>query len=152
MLTVLIFVICYAIAQIRDLPSSPPEEKNRIRVADLFDQRDGLIIVIATGGLIALWLAGIVSPLVAVAAGVVIALSHVNFVSRRFSFRKGTDRSLSGHSCLADAGSRHFSGTRRHRHATEISVFAVVYALLVGLLIYRDLTMSTILRCVLTPG
>lgn len=35
---------------------------------------------------------------------------------------------------------------------TEISVFAVVYALLVGFFIYRDLTFAIILRCVLTTG
>ncbi|MFC6587985.1 TRAP transporter large permease subunit [Sulfitobacter pacificus] len=35
---------------------------------------------------------------------------------------------------------------------TEISVIAVAYALIVGLLIYRDLTPATILRCVLTTG
>ncbi len=152
MLTVLIFVICYAIAQIRDLPSSPPEEKNRIRVADLFDQRDGLIIVIATGGLIALWLAGIVSPLVAVAAGVVIALVHVNFVSRRFSFRKVPTDLYRAIPALLMPVLVIFLARGGIVTPTEISVFAVVYALLVGLLIYRDLTMSTILRCVLTTG
>ncbi len=35
---------------------------------------------------------------------------------------------------------------------TEISVFAVTYALFVGLFIYRDLTFAIIMRCVLTTG
>lgn len=35
---------------------------------------------------------------------------------------------------------------------TEISVFAVTYALFVGIFIYRDLTFPTIMRCVLTSG
>ncbi|MCW2308971.1 TRAP transporter large permease [Rhodobium gokarnense] len=35
---------------------------------------------------------------------------------------------------------------------TEISVFAVAYALFVGIFIYRDLTVAIILRCILTSG
>lgn len=35
---------------------------------------------------------------------------------------------------------------------TEISVFAVTYALFVGLFIYRDLAFATIMRCILTTG
>jgi len=35
---------------------------------------------------------------------------------------------------------------------TEISVFAVTYALLVGIFIYRDLNFAIIMRCVLTSG
>ncbi len=35
---------------------------------------------------------------------------------------------------------------------TEISVFAVTYALLVGLFIYRDLTFPIVMRCVLMTG
>ncbi|MEM7072465.1 MAG: TRAP transporter large permease subunit, partial [Pseudomonadota bacterium] len=35
---------------------------------------------------------------------------------------------------------------------TEISVFAVIYAMLVGRFIYRDLTLATMMRCILTTG
>ncbi|MEM7046128.1 MAG: TRAP transporter large permease [Pseudomonadota bacterium] len=35
---------------------------------------------------------------------------------------------------------------------TEISVFAVAYALVIGMLIYRDLSWSVFLRCILTSG
>ena len=35
---------------------------------------------------------------------------------------------------------------------TEISVFAVAYALLVGMFVYRDLTFKVVLRCILTTG
>ncbi len=152
MLTVLIFVICYAIARIKNLPSSPVEEKNRIRPASFFDRRDLVIIVGATAALITIWRMGFVPGWGALLGGITIALIHTNFISRRFSFRKVPADLYKAIPALLMPLFVIFLARGGIVTPTEISVFAVVYALIVGSLIYRDLTVSVFLRCVLTTG
>ena len=152
MLTVLIFVICFAIARIRDLPSSPVEERNRISPAAFFDRRDAAIIVTATGGLFIIWLAGLLSGWAVLVAGIAIALIHTNFISRRFSFRNVPADLYKAIPALMMPLFVIFLARGGIVTPTEISVFAVVYALIVGAFIYRDLTLDVFLRCVLTTG
>ena len=152
MLTVMIFVICFAIARIRDLPSSPVEERNRIIPAAFFDRRDAAIIVTATAGLFAVWLAGWLPGWTVLAAGIAVALVHTSFVSRRFSFRKVPADLYKAIPALLMPLFVIFLARGGIVTPTEISVFAVVYALVVGAFIYRDLTLDTFLRCVLTTG
>ncbi len=152
MLTVLIFVICYAIARIRDLPSSPVEERNRIGPAAFFDRRDAVIIVTATAGLFAVWLAGWLAGWAVLVLGIAIALVHTSFISRRFSFRKVPADLYKAIPALMMPLFVIFLARGGIVTPTEISVFAVVYALIVGAFIYRDLTFDVFLRCVLTTG
>ena len=152
MLTVMIFVICFAIARIRDLPSSPVEERNRIIPAAFFDRRDAAIIVTATTGLFAVWLAGWLPGWTVLATGIAVALVHTSFVSRRFSFRKVPADLYKAIPALLMPLFVIFLARGGIVTPTEISVFAVVYALIVGAFIYRDLTLDTLLRCVLTTG
>jgi TRAP-type C4-dicarboxylate transport system permease large subunit len=152
MLTVLVFVICYAIAMIRDLPTSPVEEKNRIVPSYFFDRKDAVIIVVATGALIAAVVLGYLSGLTAFAAGLVIALIHINFISSRFSFKKIPVDLYKAIPALLMPLLVIFLARGGVVTPTEISVFAVVYALLVGAFVYRDLNLKTIARCVLTTG
>ncbi len=152
MLTVMMFVVCYAVGRIRDLPASPAEGANRIRAADFFDRRDAVMIAAATGGLAALWLMGLAPGWAALGLGVAIAAAHTGFISRRFSYRRvpaDLYRAVPAlvMPVLVIALARGGVVT-----PTEISVFAVVYALLVGTLVYRDLAFATFLRCVLTSG
>ena len=103
MLTVLIFLICFSVAQLRNLPRSPLEE-------------DGHSLTI--GGKVIRSKRNWVKAMPALMMPIrVVILARGGVVT-----------------------------------PTEISVFAVVYALIVGTLIYRDLTLDVLLRCVLTTG
>lgn len=152
MLTVLIFVVCFAIARIRNLPTSPVEEKNRIIGREFFDGRDALIIVFATSGLIALAMAGILSGGQAFLLGVVIAGIHTTFLSRRFSWRNVPTDLYKAIPALLMPVMVIVLARGGVVTPTEISVIAVAYALLVGVFIYRDLTLRIMLRCILTAG
>jgi TRAP-type C4-dicarboxylate transport system permease large subunit len=152
MLTVLIFVICYAIAQIRDLPRSPVEERNRLSLSVLFDRRDAVMIIVATSALIALAVLGLVPVWAAFLSGIVIAFVHTSLLSRRFSWRKMPADLLKAIPALLMPVMVVVLARGGVVTPTEISVFAVVYALLVGTLIYRDLSVPTVLRCILTTG
>lgn len=152
MLTVMIFVVCFAIARIRDLPRSPVKEHNRIVGSEFFDKRDLLMIVVATGALIALTVNGILSAGQAFLLGITIAAIHTTFVSRRFSWRKVPTDLYRAIPALLMPVMVVVLARGGVVTPTEISVIAVAYALIVGLLIYRDLTPATILRCVLTTG
>lgn len=152
MLTVIIFVLCYGIARIRDLPSSPVEERNRIRPADFFDLKDLAIIVVATGALVAIWLTGWLSGRASLLTGVAAALIHTTFISSRFSFRKIPVDLYKAIPALLMPLFVIVLARGGIVTPTEISVFAVVYALIVGSLIYRDLSVEIFLRCVLTTG
>ena len=152
MLTVMIFVICFTIARIRDLPSSAVEAKNRISPSAFFDRRDAVIIVIATVGLFAIWLAGWLAGWAVLIAGTVIALIHTNLISQRFSFRKIPADLYKAIPALMMPLFVIFLARGGIVTPTEISVFAVVYALIVGTFVYRDLKFSVLLRCVLTTG
>lgn len=152
MLTVLIFVLCYGIARLRNLPTSPVEEANRISPSAFFDRRDAMIITVATGALIVVWQATALPGWAAILAGVAIAFVHTNFVSRRFSFRNVPVDLYKAIPALLMPLFVIFLARGGIVTPTEISVFAVVYAVLVGALIYRDLTFPIFLRCVLTTG
>ena len=152
MLTVLIFGICFAIAQVRDLPASPVEEENRIRPAAFFDRRDAAIIVLATATLMVVWFTGWLPGWVAFLVGIAIALIHTSFISPRFSFKKVPADLYKAIPALLMPVFVIILARGGIVTPTEISVFAVVYALVVGAFIYRDLTFSTFLRCVLTTG
>ncbi|MXW86723.1 MAG: TRAP transporter large permease subunit [Boseongicola sp. SB0667_bin_21] len=134
--------------RIRDLPGSPVEERNRIIPAAFFDRRDAAIIVTATAGLLAVWLAG----WTALAAGIAIALVRTSFVSRRISFRKVPADLYKAIPTLLMPIFVTFMARGGIVAPTEISVFAVVFALIFGAFIYRDLTLDTFRRCVLTTG
>ena len=132
MLTVLIFVICYAISLIRDLPTSPVEPANRICPAELFDRKDAILIVAATSILIVGWVSGLLTWWGALLASAVIALIHLTMLSKRFSFRKVlTDlyRAIPALLMPVLVVVLARGGTVM---PTEISVLAVVYTLLVG--------------------
>ncbi|AGI74142.1 TRAP transporter DctM subunit [Octadecabacter arcticus 238] len=152
MLTVIIFVVCYAISNIRDLPRSPVEEKNRLSLSTLFDRRDALMIVVATGALIWLATTGIISIWLVLLAGVVIAGLHTTFVSRRFAWGKLPADLGKAVPALIMPIMIVILAKGGVVTPTEISVFAVVYALFVGSVIYRDLTSAIVLRCILTAG
>ncbi|MEM8700340.1 MAG: TRAP transporter large permease [Pseudomonadota bacterium] len=152
MLTVMIFVVCYGIAQIRNLPRSPVEARNRLSVRALFDRRDAVMIVGASCALFALAVTGIVPVWAAFVTGAVIALLHTSFLSRRFSWRKMPADLVKAIPALLMPVMVVVLARGGVVTPTEISVFAVVYALIVGVFIYRDLSTATILRCVLTTG
>ncbi|UAB71009.1 TRAP transporter large permease [Vibrio sp. SCSIO 43132] len=103
MLTVLIFLICFAVAQVRNLPRSPLEEDGQRMTID------GKVVRNKSN-----WVKAIPALMMPI---LVVILARGGVVT-----------------------------------PTEISVFAVVYALIVGTLIYRDLTLDVLLRCVLTTG
>ncbi|WP_104401440.1 TRAP transporter large permease [Vibrio penaeicida] len=103
MLTVLIFLICFTVAQLKNLPTSPLEEEGqKLHI-------DGKVIRNKHN-----WFKAI--PALMMPIWVVI-LARGGVVT-----------------------------------PTEISVFAVVYALIVGAFVYRDLTLDVLMRCVLTTG
>ena len=85
-------------------------------------------------------------------AGTAIAMIHTTFISPRFSFRKIPTDLYRAIPALLMPVFVIFLARGGIVTPTEISVFAVVYALTVGAFIYRDLTFSTFLRCVLTTG
>lgn len=152
MLTVLMFVICHAIGTIKNLPRSPVEEKNQVKLPELFDLRDLIIILGATSALVLLAGTGVLSMWVTLAIGVGIALIHTLFVSRRFSFRKIPGDLVKAIPALLMPLLVVILARGGVVTPTEISVFAVVYALAVGSLVYRDLTPTLILRCIITTG
>ena len=152
MLTVLMFVICHAIGTIRNLPRSPVEEKNRVRVPDFFDLRDLVMIVLATGGLIAATSLDFIQVWTAVGLGVVIALIHTTFISKRFSFRKIPADLIKAVPALLMPVFVIILARGGIVTPTEISVFAVVYALAIGAFVYRDLSVKLIMRCIITTG
>ena len=152
MLTVLMFVICFAIATIKDLPRSRVEEKNRIRPSALFDRADVLMILVATGGLVLLVVTGVMPLWVALATGAVVAFVHTTFVSKRFSFRKLPADLYKAIPALLMPVLVIVLARGGIVTPTEISVFAVVYALAIGAFVYRDLSVPVILRCVITTG
>ncbi|MGI9433962.1 MAG: TRAP transporter large permease [Geminicoccaceae bacterium] len=152
MLTVLMFVICHAIGTIKNLPRSPAEEKNRIKLPDFFDLRDLAIIIAATGALIALAVLGMLSVLMAVMLGILIALIHTTLVSKRFSFRNIPSDLIKAIPALLMPLFVIFLARGGIVTPTEISVFAVVYALMIGAFVYRDLSFELILRCIVTTG
>lgn len=152
MLTVLMFVICHAIGTIKNLPRSPAEEKNRVRLPDFFDLRDLIIIIGATGALIAAVVTGLLSTWVAFGAGVVIALIHTAFVSKKFSVRKIPADLIKAIPALLMPVFVIILARGGIVTPTEISVFAVVYALAVGAFVYRDLSINLIMQCIITTG
>jgi len=152
MLTVLIFVICYAMARVYNLPSSPVEERNRIHPADFFDRRDAAIILISTSALIALWLSGVLATWQATLIGIATALVHTCFISKRFSYRRVPEDLYKAIPALLMPVFVIILARGGIVTPTEISVFAVVYAMLVGAFVYRDLSFTLMLRCVLTTG
>lgn len=77
---------------------------------------------------------------------------HTNFISRRFSFRKVPADLYRAIPALLMPVFVIFLARGGIVTPTEISVFAVVYAVMVGAFIYRDLTFGVFLRCVLTTG
>ncbi|MDE0346928.1 MAG: TRAP transporter large permease subunit [Boseongicola sp.] len=110
------------------------------------DHRDG------TAGLLAVWLAGWLPGWTALAAGIAIALVRTSFVSRRISFRKVPADLYKAIPTLLMPLFVTFMARGGIVAPAEISVFAVVFALIFGAFIYRDLTLDTFRRCVLTTG
>lgn len=151
-LTVMFSVVCYAVARIRNLPASPAEEKNRITLPKLFDRRDAVIIAAATAALVALAVSGALSPLAALAAGAAVMLIHTTFISRRFRWRNIPADMVKAVPALLMPVMVVVLARGGIVTPTEISVFAVVYALLVGALVYRDLSLRIVLQSVLTTG
>ncbi|MDD9874608.1 MAG: TRAP transporter large permease, partial [Gammaproteobacteria bacterium] len=151
-LTVMFSVVCYAVARIRNLPASPAEEKNRITLGALFDRRDAVIIVTATAALIAPAVSGALSPPAALAAGIAVMFIHTTFISRRFRWRNIPADMVKAVPALLMPVMVVVLARGGIVTPTEISVFAVVYALLVGALVYRDLSMRIVLQSVLTTG
>lgn len=152
MLTVLMFVICYGIGKIKNLPTSPVEQQNRVRLPEFFDARDLLIIVVATTALIVLAFFDVLPSWLAVLLGIAVAIAHTGFVSRRFSYRRIPSVLIKAIPALLMPIFVILLARGGIVTPTEISVFAVVYALLVGIFVYRDLTFGLILRCVITTG
>lgn len=151
-LTVLMFVICHAIGTIKNLPRSPVEEKNRVRLPNFFDMRDLVIIVVATSALIAAAALGFVAVWIAVVLGVLIALIHTTFVSKKFSFRKIPADLVKAIPALLMPILVVVLARGGVVTPTEISVFAVVYALTIGAFVYRDLSVNLIMQCIITTG
>lgn len=151
-LTVLLFVVCHAIARLRDLPASPPDEADRLILSDLFDRRDVYIIIIATGLLIALAVFKVLPPAALFLLTVITIAIHTSLVSRRFRWRKIPAAVYRSIPALLMPIMIVLLARGGVVTPTEISVFAVAYALLVGGLVYRDLTAAIILRSILTAG
>ncbi len=101
-------------------------------------------MVLAVTGVLPLW--------GALAAGVAIALVHTTVVSRRFSFGKIPADLIKAIPALLMPVLVIILARGGIVTPTEISVFAVVYALAIGALVYRDLTVPPLLRCILSTG
>ena len=152
MLAVTLVAVCHAIAKIRNLPASPPEESDAVNIGDLFDRRDAVIIVAATGGLLALAISGTISWGAAFLLGAATMIVHTCFASRRFRWRNVPSHVFKSLPALFMPLMIVFLARGGVATPTEISVFAVAYALLIGVFIYRDLTFAVMLRCILTSG
>ena len=151
-LTIMLLAIGHVIAKIRNLPASPMDEPGAVRMPDLFDRRDAVIIVVASGSLLTLALTGVLPPLAAVLLAIATMLIHTCFVSRRFRWRNIPAYLFKALPALFMPLMIVFLARGGVATPTEISVFAVAYALLVGVFIYRDLTPAVMLRAILTAG
>ena len=149
MLTVVMFVLCYVIGRVLDLPRSRGMRLNR---DDFGVPRDWLVcaaIALAWAALHrvgALGFAGKFALPLAVVAWLVTGWSYARFLS---SFNEGLVMAVPAliMPLMVIVLARGGVVT-----PTEISVIAVFYALLVGFLVYRDLTLAIVVRCVLTAG
>ena len=149
MLTVVMFVLCYVIGRILDLPRSRGMRLNR---DDFGAPRDWLIcacIALAWTALHrvgALGFAGKFALPLAVVAWLVTGWCYSRFLSK---FNEDLVMAVPAliMPLMVIVLARGGVVT-----PTEISVIAVFYALLVGFLVYRDLTLAIVVRCVLTAG
>lgn len=151
MLTVVIFTTCHAIARLRSM-SAPEIAEGEMRIHHFFDRRDALMIVAANAVLLTALLTGWLSLWQTLAAWLAAVAIHTCFLSRRFHWRKVPSDLYRAIPALLMPVMVVVLARGGVVTPTEISVFAVVYALLVGALIYRDLTPTRILRCILTAG
>ena len=154
-LTVLIFVLCYGIAQIRNLPTSPTSDGSPAFVrlcALLFDKRDALIILIANAVLVMLAISKLLSIWQVLLLAIVMIAIHTCFISRRFQWQTIPSDLYKSIPALLMPIMVVFLARGGVVTPTEISVFAVAYALFVGRFIYRDLTLRVTLRSILTAG
>ena len=149
MLTVVMFVLCYVIGRVLDLPRSRGMRLNR---DDFGVPRDWLVcaaIALVWAALYrvdALAFAGKFALPLAVVAWFVTGWCYARFLSR---FNEGLVMAVPAlvMPLMVIVLARGGVVT-----PTEISVIAVFYALLVGFLVYRDLTLAIVVRCVLTAG
>ena len=149
MLTVVMFVLCYIIGRVLDLPRS---RGMRLKRDDFGVPRDWLVcaaialVWAALHRVGALGFAGKFALPLAVVAWFVTGWCYARFLSR---FNEDLVMAVPAlvMPLMVIVLARGGVVT-----PTEISVIAVFYALLVGFLVYRDLTLSIVVRCVLTAG
>jgi tripartite ATP-independent transporter DctM subunit len=102
--------------------------------------------------LITVFIANWLSVLKTILLGLVLIFIHTRWISRRFSLKKIPSDLFRAIPALLMPLFILLLARGGIVTPTEISVFAVVYAVLVGSLIYRDLSFAMFLRCVLTSG
>ena len=149
MLTVVMFVLCYVIGRVLDLPRSRGMRLNR---DDFGVPRDWLVCAAIALAWVALYrvdalgFAGKFALPLAIVAWFVTGWCYARFLSR---FNEGLVMAVPAlvMPLMVIVLARGGVVT-----PTEISVIAVFYALLVGFLVYRDLTLAIVVRCVLTAG
>ncbi|MDB6178458.1 TRAP transporter large permease [Paracoccus sp. Z330] len=151
-LTVLFFLCCYVIAQIRDLPRSPVEPESSFELSALFDARDLAIIIAANILLGLLYFGDILGGLQIFAAALAMMAIHLRLLSRRFALRKVPAQLWRAIPALLMPLLVVILARGGVVTPTEISVFAVAYAIIVGAFVYRDLTLPRFLGCVLSAG
>jgi TRAP-type C4-dicarboxylate transport system permease large subunit len=151
-LTVLIFSLCYAIGRNKNLPRSRGREDGALALSRFFDRRDAVVIIVSNLILLGLFMSGHLGGwIVAVIWGTATVLYPV-FGSRRFQWRTIPAQLYRAIPALVMPAMVLVLARGGVVTPTEISVFAVVYALMVSAFIYRDLTIGMMLRCILSSG